>query len=68
MGNVLENKDYKEVLKVFNCKSLSTSTGHFFDLDNKAYSDFVLRQIKGVNSQEIINALIPYLPTEIPFE
>lgn len=67
-NNVLENKIYKEVLKVFNCKSLSTSTGHFFDLDNKAYRDFLLRQIKGTHSQEIINALTPYLPTEIPFE
>ena len=67
-NSVLENKDYKEVLKVFNCKSLSTSTGRFFDLDNKAYRDFVLRQIKGSRSQEIITALIPYLPTEIPLE
>ncbi len=67
-NSVLENKVYKDVLKVFNCKSLSTSTGHFFDLDNKAYRDFVLRQIKGARSHEIINALIPYLPSEIPFE
>jgi len=65
-NSVLENKVYDDVLKVFNCKSLSTSIGHFFDMDNKAYRDFVLRQINGIHSQEIINALIPYLPTEIP--
>lgn len=44
---IFETKIYKDVLKVFNCKSLSTSTGHFFELDNKAYRDFIVRQIKG---------------------
>jgi hypothetical protein len=27
---ILETKAYKDVLRVFNCKSLSSSTGHFF--------------------------------------
>ena len=43
---ILETKIYKDVLRVFNCKSLSTSTGCFFELDNKAYRDFIIRQIK----------------------
>ena len=65
---VFDSKIYKEVLKVFNCKSLSTSTGHFFELNNKAYRDFVIRQIKGKRAKDIIAAIIPYLPKEIPIK
>jgi len=59
-------KDYKEILSVFNCKSLSSSTGHIFDLDNKSYCDFIIRQLKGDKAKDIINAIDPYLPREIP--
>lgn len=62
---ILSAKDYKEVLKVFNCKSLSTSIGHFFELDNKTYREFVIRQMMGPRATEIINALTPYLPKEV---
>lgn len=67
-AQVFNSKRYKEVLKVFNCKSLSTSTGHFFELDNKAYRDFVIRQIKGKRAKDIIAAIKPYLPNEIPIK
>lgn len=63
---VLKKKTYKDVLRVFNCKSLSTSTGHFFELDNKAYRDFIIRQIKGKRASDIIDAITPYLPNGIP--
>lgn len=59
---------YKDILKVFNCKSLSTSTGHFFGLNNKEYRDFIIRQIKGKRASDIINAIIPYLPKDIPID
>lgn len=65
-NQILDSKIYSDVLKVFNCKSLSTSIGHYFNLANKNYRDFILRQIKGKRSLEIINAIIPYLPEEIP--
>ena len=67
-NQILDSKIYSEILKVFNCKSLSTSIGHYFDLDNKKYRDFVLRQIKGKRSTEIIDAIIPYLPKDIPLD
>lgn len=67
-NQILDSKIYSDILKVFNCKSLSTSIGHYFKLDNKTYRDFVLRQIKGEKSTEIINAIIPYLPKDIPLE
>ena len=62
----LNSGEYKNVLKVFNCKSLSTSTGHFFGFDNKAYRDFIIRKLNDEQAQDIINAIIPYLPEEIP--
>lgn len=65
---IFDSKVYKDVLKVFNCKSLSTSTGHFFELDNKAYRDFILRQLKGKRAGDFVDAIIPYLPNEIPIE
>ena len=65
---IFDSKVYKDVLKVFNCKSLSTSTGRFFELDNKAYRDFIVRQLKGKRAGDFVDAIIPYLPNEIPIE
>lgn len=63
--NVLAIKEYKRVLEVFNEKSLSTSTGNFFGINNKGYCDFVIRHLKTEKRCEIINAIVPYLPEEI---
>lgn len=65
-NKILDSHVYKDILKVFNCKSLSMSIGHFFDIDNKTYKDFIIRQIKGKSAKNIINAIIPYLPKDIP--
>ena len=51
---------------MFNCKSLSTSIGYFFGLDNKGYRDFVLRQLNGDKANEIVAVISDYLPEEIP--
>ena len=63
---ILDSHVYKDILKVFNCKSLSKSIGCFWGIDNKEYQNFVLRQIKGKSANDIINAIIPYLPKDIP--
>ena len=60
-----ESKNYKDVLKIFNKKSLSSSIGHFFGIDNKAYCDFVIRQLNTNRGDEIVNAIALYLPDEI---
>lgn len=65
---VLNKSDYSDVLEVFNCKSLSTSIGQFFDIDNKKYREFILRHMENENKFKIINALKEYLPNEIPIE
>jgi len=63
---ILDSHVYKDILKVFNCKSLSKSIGYFWGIDNKEYQNFILRQIKGKSANDIINAIIPYLPKDIP--
>jgi len=63
--NALQTKEYKKVLEVFNAKSLSTSTGNFFGINNKGYCDFVIRHLRTEKRSDILNAIIPYLPEEI---
>jgi ABC-type cobalamin/Fe3+-siderophores transport system ATPase subunit len=64
-NDILSAKNYKQVLSVFNRKDVVKSIGHYFDLNDKGYCDFVIRQLQGDKSQEVINAIKPYLPTEI---
>ncbi|KAF5076792.1 hypothetical protein DSECCO2_157280 [anaerobic digester metagenome] len=63
---IKQTSDYKNILSVFNCKGLSTSIGRFFDLKNDTYCDYILRLLLGQSKEIIINAIIPYLPSEIP--
>lgn len=63
---VLAEKDYTKVLQVFNQKSLSQSVGHFLGVDNKQYCSKVINLLQGIKHDEIVAALSPYLPTEIP--
>ena len=63
---VLNSRNYKEVLKVYNKKDLSKSIGHFLGIDNKYYCSKVISLLRGSKHDEIVAALSPYLPTEIP--
>lgn len=63
---LLENKDYKEILKVFNSKGLSNSIGCYFNLKNDGYKNFIIRQLSTDHAGQIVDALRPYLPEEIP--
>lgn len=63
---ISESKDYKKVLNVFNRKSLLMSIGHYFELENKSYCEFVLRQLGTSNAHIIIDAIALYVPEEIP--
>jgi AAA15 family ATPase/GTPase len=70
----LESTDisYKKILKTFNCKSLTQQVSETFGLkklekyDKDAYCDFVIGQLYGDKAEQIKNAIIPYLPNEIP--
>ncbi|WP_449132884.1 hypothetical protein [Senegalimassilia anaerobia] len=43
----IENKNYNEILGLFNDKSLVTSVGHFFGVDNKIYVDRAISLLEG---------------------
>lgn len=61
-----ENVNYTEMLRIYNDKSLISSVGHHFGLNNKSYQDFVLRKFGDLDQRELyINAVKKYLPTEI---
>jgi ABC-type cobalamin/Fe3+-siderophores transport system ATPase subunit len=64
-NSILETKDYKKILMVFNKKSLVNSAGHFFDLKDNEYCNLVLRLLQGEKAEDIKNAILPYLPSEI---
>lgn len=64
--DALASDDYKRVLKVFNEKSLSTSIGHYFNYANSEYCNLVIALLYGLKHDDIIAAISPYLPTEIP--
>lgn len=64
--NVLNSDNYRTVLSIFNEKALSTSIGHFLGVGNDAYCSMVLALLNGMLHDSIVDAISPYLPTEIP--
>lgn len=61
------SESYASVIKVFNEKEIAKSVGHFFGLNDQNYCPLVLALLNTKEKREaIINALTPYLPTEIP--
>ncbi len=63
---VLTSNDYKKALKVFNEKSLSASIGRYFDLKDNAYCKLVIALLYGKKHDDVVAAISPYLPSEIP--
>ena len=61
-----ENNDYSEIIKVFNEKSISNSIGHFLGVENKEYCTIVMALLQKEKREEIVSAIAPYLPPEIP--
>ncbi len=61
-----QSHDYKQILMLFNCKDLKDSIGQYFQLNNRGYCSYIIRQLNGPQSESIKQALLPYLPREIP--
>ena len=61
-----KNGSYADVIKVFNEKNIAKTIGRFFGLTNDAYCSTIVSLMKGAKKAEIVAALAPYLPTEIP--
>lgn len=55
--------DYKQVLALFNCKSLSCEAEKEFG--KKEYKEFIIGQLYGEKAENIISAVKNYLPSEI---
>ncbi len=64
----LASNDYAKVLEIFNYKTISKSVGHFFDLKDSEYCDFIIRQLSGSRANELISSIVMYLPPEIARE
>lgn len=59
---VLNGGVYRDVIKVFNDKSISKTIGQFFGIDNKVYIDKVIALAESEMNEAIKRALAGYLP------
>lgn len=63
---VLQNRSYADIIKVFNKKSVVSSIGHFLGINDREYCSTVIALLRGEKHDAIVNAIVPYLPTDIP--
>ena len=65
--NALTNRNYKDILRLFNSKEIAKTAGKYFKHNNDDYIPFVLRKMDNIiYKNQIVNALRLYLPIEIP--
>ena len=62
----LDTENYADVLKIFNQKNIAETVGEKLGMRNDTYCSTALALINGQLHDDIMDALIPYLPTEIP--
>lgn len=62
-GKFRKANDYKQILRLFNCKSLACEVEKVFSKDE--YQNFVIGQLQGKRAEEIKDAIKNYLPSEI---
>lgn len=63
---VLRSNSYADTIKVFNKKSVASSIGHFMGITDNEYCSTIIALLQGDKHDEIVKALEPYLPTDIP--
>jgi Protein of unknown function (DUF4435)/AAA domain, putative AbiEii toxin, Type IV TA system len=61
-NKLIQEKNYNEILKVFNHKGLLSQVGKFFDIKPALYSTKIQVFIQN-NNEKIINAIKEYLPS-----
>lgn len=61
-----QSGSYTDVIKVFNEKNIAKTVGRFFGLTNDTYCSTIISLIRGRHKAEIVAAIAPYLPSEIP--
>lgn len=57
----IEDHDYNEILGLFNDKSLVTSVGHYFGVDNRIYVDRAISLLEGDLRDELSEAPRHYI-------
>ena len=62
----LEHQDYRKILRIFNEKGIAAEIGKQLWLDKQKYQETVVNLLRGPCHDEIIAALEPYIPSEIP--
>ena len=60
---ILKSKNYLDMLRLYNRKSLLTAIGEVLGLKKGQYVDLIMRISKGKNKEKVISALSPYLPS-----
>ena len=58
--NVLNTKDYEQLLALYNRKSLSSQVSNSLGLANGSLPETIVRLVRGDSKEEIKNALKPY--------
>jgi ABC-type cobalamin/Fe3+-siderophores transport system ATPase subunit len=58
----IDSNDLHNILRVYNRKKLSERVSPFFNLANREYVNILLRMLNTNRRQEIIQAIMPYLP------
>ena len=58
----IAERDYPEVLSIFNRKSLHRNVASFFDLKPDGYPKLVLNLLKSEKREKLVEALKGYLP------
>jgi hypothetical protein len=56
----LQNKNYENLLSLFNRKSLSSQVSNAIGLSNGSLPETIVRLAKGDGKEQITNALKPY--------
>lgn len=59
--NIIERKDYTELLKLYNRKSISAQVSKYFDLTNGGLAQLVVRMALSNQKDAIVAAIKPYL-------
>lgn len=59
--NIIERKDYTELLKLYNRKSIAAQVSKYFDLTNGGLAQLVVRLALSNQKDAIVGAIKPYL-------
>ena len=63
--SILQKRNYKDILKIFNEKNIVKTIGHYFGINNNEFCKIIVALAKGEKHDAITSALSLYLPEGI---